>query len=64
MGSRDSAVSIATGYGLDDQGVEFESRYGLEFSLPHVVQAGFGAHPASYPMGTGGSFFGSKAAGA
>jgi hypothetical protein len=38
---------------------EFESRYGQEFSLLHVVQTGSEAHPASYPMGTGG-----KAAGA
>jgi len=28
------------------------------------VQNGSGAHPASYPMGTGGSFLGGKAAGA
>jgi hypothetical protein len=27
----------------------------------HVVQTGFGAHPASYPIGTGGYFPGSKA---
>jgi hypothetical protein len=30
----------------------------------HRVQNGFGAHPASYPMGTRGSFPGGKAAGA
>jgi hypothetical protein len=29
---------------------------GQEFSLLHVIQTGSGAHPASYPMGTGGSF--------
>jgi hypothetical protein len=34
--SRDSAVGIATGYGLDRS--EFESRWGQEFSLLHVVQ--------------------------
>jgi hypothetical protein len=34
------------------------------FSLHHRVQNGSGAHPASYPMGTRGSFPGSKAAGA
>jgi hypothetical protein len=28
----------------------------------HVVQTGSGAHLASYPMGTGGFFLGSKAA--
>jgi hypothetical protein len=30
----------------------------------HVVQIGFGAHPVSYTMGTGGLFPGGKAAGA
>jgi hypothetical protein len=34
------------------------------FSLHHRVQTGSGAHPASYPMGTRGSFPGGKAAGA
>jgi hypothetical protein len=34
------------------------------FSLHHRVQNGSGAHPASYPMGNGGSFPGGKAAGA
>jgi hypothetical protein len=34
------------------------------FSLHHRVQNGSGAHPASYPMGTRGSFPGGKAAGA
>jgi hypothetical protein len=32
----------------------------LSFSLPHRVQTGYGAHPASYPMGTGDSFSGLK----
>jgi hypothetical protein len=44
------------------EGSEFESRRGQEFSL-HVVQTGSGVHPASHPMGTGGSFPGGKAAG-
>jgi hypothetical protein len=34
------------------------------FSLLHRVQAGSEAHPASYPVGTGDSFPGDKAAGA
>jgi hypothetical protein len=29
---------------------------GWNFSLHHRVQTGSGAHPASYPMGTRGSF--------
>jgi hypothetical protein len=62
--SRDSAVGIATSYWLDEQKSEFESRWGQEFSLLHVVQTGFGVHLTSYPMGTGGSFLGGKAAGA
>jgi hypothetical protein len=56
--SRDSAVGIQTGYGLDDRGVGVESRKCQGFSLLHVVQASSGAHPASYPMGIGGSFTG------
>jgi hypothetical protein len=60
--SRDSAVGIATGYVLDDQGVGVRVPLGKEFSLLHVVQTGSGVHPTSYPMGTGGSFSGGKAA--
>jgi hypothetical protein len=47
IGSRDSIVGIATGYGLHDQdvevGVSLKSRIFF-----HVVQAGFWVHPASY----------------
>jgi hypothetical protein len=61
----DSSVGIALGYGLDDRGsrVRFPAGAG-NFSLHHRFQNGSGAHPASYPMGTGGSFSGGKAAGA
>jgi hypothetical protein len=52
------SVCIATGYGLDDRGVGVR-----EFSLLHVVQTASDAHPASYPMGTGGYSRGCKAAG-
>jgi hypothetical protein len=45
-------------YELDDRG----SR--VRFPAHHRVQNGSGAHPASYPMGTMGSFLGDKAAGA
>jgi hypothetical protein len=60
----DSSVGIAQGYGLDDRGsrVRFPAGAG-NFSLHHRVQNGSGAHPASYRMGTGGSFPGGKAAG-
>jgi hypothetical protein len=59
--SRDSVVGIATGW--TTKGSEFESLWGQGFSLLHVVQTGSGAHTASFPMGTGGSFPGGKAAG-
>jgi hypothetical protein len=63
--SRDSSVGIALGYELDDRDsrVRFSAGAG-NFSLHHRVQNGSGAHPASYPMGSGGSFPGGKAAGA
>jgi hypothetical protein len=55
--SRDSSVGIALGYGLDDRDsmVRIPAEAG-NFSLHHRVQDGSGAHPASYPMGTRGSF--------
>jgi hypothetical protein len=52
---RDSSFGIATGYGLEDPGIE--SRWGARF-FAHV-QTGPGAHPASCTMGTG-SFPGVK----
>jgi hypothetical protein len=63
--SRDSSVGIALDYGLDDRGsrVRFPTGSG-NFSLHHRVQNGSGTHPATYPMGTRGSFPGGKAAGA
>jgi hypothetical protein len=60
-----SSVGIVNDYELDDRmfGVRFPA--GAEnFSLRHKIQAGSGAHPASYPKGTGGSFRGGKAAAA
>jgi hypothetical protein len=53
--SRDSSVGIVTGYGLDNRmiGVRLPEEAG-NFSLRHHYQTGSGAHPASYPMGTGG----------
>jgi hypothetical protein len=56
---RNSALGIATGWTAE--GSEFESRYGQEFSLLHIVQTGSGVHPTSYRMDTGGSFPGRKA---
>jgi hypothetical protein len=50
-------------YGLDDQGVWVPAGAG-NFSPHHCIQTGSRAHPASYPMGTRGSFPGGKVAGA
>jgi len=44
----------------------FRSRYEQKYIKKieyYRVQTGSGAHPASYPMGTGGSFLGGKVAG-
>jgi hypothetical protein len=60
--SCDSSVGIALGYGLEDRGsrVRFPAGVG-NFSLHHrCVQNGSGAQPASYLMGTRGSFPGVK----
>jgi hypothetical protein len=43
---------------------DFESRYGQECSLVHVIRTHSGAHRASYLKGIGGSFSKSKATGA
>jgi hypothetical protein len=49
-------------YGLDDRVIEFRSPTRAEdFSSSPCVQTSSGAHPASYPMGTGGSFPRNKA---
>jgi hypothetical protein len=52
--SRDIAVGIGTGYGLDGRGVGVRVPVGARCSPLHVVQTGCGAHPSPYPMGTGG----------
>jgi hypothetical protein len=41
--------------GWTAKGSEFESQWGQEFSLLHIIQTGSGIHPASYPMGMWGS---------
>jgi hypothetical protein len=61
MKSHDSSVGIALGYGLDDRGSGFRFLAGAgNFSLHHRVKNDSGTHPASYPMGTRGSFPGVK----
>jgi hypothetical protein len=63
--SRNSSVSIALGYGLDDRGSSVRFPVGAgNFSLHHRVQNGSGAKSASHTMGTRGPFLGGKASGA
>jgi hypothetical protein len=45
-----SAVGIATGYGMDDRGIEVRVPAG-DFSPLQVVQTGSRAHSASYSVG-------------
>jgi len=49
-------------YGLDDRAIGVRSPAGAkDFSSSLCVQTGSGAHPASYPVGTGGPVSGGKA---
>jgi hypothetical protein len=60
--SRGSSSSIVSDYGLDDRAIEVRFPTGAEdFSSSPCIQTGSGAHPASYPMGSGGPFPGGKA---
>jgi hypothetical protein len=55
--SRDNSVGIALGYGLDDRGSRVRFPAGaVNFSLHHRIKNSSGVHPASYLMGTRGSF--------
>jgi hypothetical protein len=60
--SRDSSVGIALGYGLDDRGSKVRFPAGAGIFFHHRVQNCSGFLPTSYPMGTRGSFPGSKEA--
>jgi hypothetical protein len=56
-GSRGSAVSIVSDYGLDDRAIGVRSPEGVkDFSSSLCVQTDPEAHPASCTMGTGGPF--------
>jgi hypothetical protein len=62
---KQSSVGIVLGYGLDDRCSRIRFPAGaVNSSLHHRFQNDSGVHPASYPMGTRGSFLGGKAAGA
>jgi hypothetical protein len=55
------AVTILSGYGLDDRAIVVRSPAGaMDFSPNLCVQTGSGAHPASCTMGTGVPFPGGK----
>jgi hypothetical protein len=58
--SRNSSVGIVMGYGLD--GWDLIPSRSKIFFLLHSIQTGSVDHPASYTMGTGGSFPDGKAA--
>jgi hypothetical protein len=59
---QDSAVGIATVYGLDDRGVGIQVLVGSTIVFLYIVHTGSGVHPIPYPMGTGSSFPLGKAA--
>jgi hypothetical protein len=56
-----SSFGISTNYELEGPGF---IPFSATFFLLHRVQTDSGVHPASYTMGTEGSFPGGKAAGA
>jgi hypothetical protein len=45
---------MVIGYGLDGRRIEVPVPVGRDFSPFGIVQTSSGAHPDSYPMGTGG----------
>jgi hypothetical protein len=54
--SWDIVVGIATGYGLEGQGVGFRVPVESRIYTSPIVQTVSGVHPTSYTMGTGSSF--------
>jgi hypothetical protein len=60
----DRVASIATSYGLDNREVGVQVPVGSRVFSSPIVQTSSEVHPTFYPMGTGGSFPGGKAAGA
>jgi hypothetical protein len=58
-----NCIIILTGYRLDNWMIRVRFLMGSgNFSLQHDVQTSSGAHPASYSIGTRGSFPGGKMA--
>jgi len=60
--SRGSSVSTGTMLLAGWPGLITYWGKGGDFSLRHLVQTGYGTHPASYPMGTRGFYSGNKVA--
>jgi hypothetical protein len=60
----DSAVGIATGYGLSDRGIEVRVKVGARIFTSTCHPHRFWGPPSLLSMGNGGSFPGGKAAGA
>jgi hypothetical protein len=57
-----SSLSVVSDYGLDDRAIEVRlPAEAKDISSNLCVQTGFGAHPASCTVGTGGPFPGGKA---
>jgi hypothetical protein len=54
--SQCSSVSIVTRLQVERLGFDSLQGQGRDFSLQHDVQTSSGAHPPSYPMGTGGPY--------
>jgi hypothetical protein len=52
----DGSEVVRLAMGWTTRKSEFVFQWGQEFSLLHIIQTSYGAHPASYPIGTGGSF--------
>jgi hypothetical protein len=61
--SRDSPVRTETKLRMEDRGSIPGGGNGGILPLRNRVQTDSGAHPASYPMGNGGSYLGGKATG-
>jgi hypothetical protein len=61
---KEAPVTAFTKHGLRSRRPGFDSRQGKDFSVLQTVQTGSAAHPASYPMSTGGCIPGGKSAGA
>jgi hypothetical protein len=62
LGEPGSSVSVVSGYGLDDRGIEVRSpAEAKKFFSSVCVQTGSGFHPVSCTMGAVGPFPGAQA---